>query len=284
MIGIIALSVAATLAGGGIGRRLAARGITAENALKGRQVGAYLVLLAAGGATALLYYAPKIPGLPSTPILYAEAAVWPMVQGFAAMALGFLIGLEWSGRGERKRLVTMVGGAAVLALAVGFLFYRSLPLERALGAPRSVDGVVMQTTSYTCAPAAIATIVRVLRGDTTVTERTVVALAGTSRGGTTALAEIRAMRRLGLAPRFARRLSPESLVAAGRYALLHVNEPVVATTVRHAVALLAVDARNRTITIGNPLYGRQVKPWSELRDYWMGEAVFAGTGPRLTPP
>jgi len=285
VIGLIVLSGAVAALGAIAGRRLAARGITAENALKGRQVGAYLVLVAAGGATALLYYAPKIPGLPATPVLYAEAAVWPVVQAFAALALGFLIGLEWSGRRDRRRLVTMVAGAAVLALAVGFLFYRSLPLERSLGAPRSVDGVVMQTTSYTCAPAAIATIVRALRGDTTVTESTVVALAGTSRSGTTALAEIRAMRRLGLAPRFARSLAPESLAAAGRYALLHVNEPVVTTTVRHAVALLAVDTRNRTITIGNPLYGRQVKPWSALRDYWLGEAVFVdAAGARLTSP
>jgi len=261
-----------------LGRRLASRGITAENALKGHQLGAYLVLAFAVGSVALLYLAPKILWLPTLAILLAEAAVWPAVQALAAGALGLAVTLEWPGRRDRRRLATLIGSAAVLALAVGFLAWRSVPIAGLLQPSRIVDGVVMQTSSYTCAPATIATLARAL-GDSGATERRMVELAGTSRQGTTTLAEIRTMASLGMAPRFARGLTAESLAAAGRLALLHVDEFVVTTAVRHAVALLAVDARNRTVTLGNPLYGRQVKPWSALRNYWTGEAVFVSRAP-----
>jgi hypothetical protein len=60
-------------------------------------------------------------------------------------------------------------------------------------------------------------------------------------------------------------------------AVLHVDEPVLATTIRHAVALLAVDTAARTITVGNPLRGRKVKRFAELRGYWLGEAVVLGS-------
>lgn len=270
----IVLTIGAGLAAGAVlGRRLAARGLTAENALTGRQLLAWGVFLGLGGVFALLYWAHAIPWLPILLVLLGEAAVWPFVQLLAAAALGLLVALEWPGRRDRRRLGTLLAGATVLLLGNGFLVYRSLPLAGSLGAPRLVDGVVMQTTSYTCAPATIATLLRAL-GDSTATERQVVELAGTTRGGTTTFGEIRAMRRLGLRPSFARGLSPDSLAARGRLALLNVDEPVVTTTIRHAVALLAVDADRRTVTLGNPLYGRQVKPWTALKGYWTGEAVF----------
>jgi len=275
MIATVAAVVVGAGGGALLGRRLAARGVTAENALQGRQVVAYAVLLGLGGVFALLYWAHAIPLLPNWLVLLGEASVWPFAQLVAAGALGLLVLLEWPGRRERKRLASMVMGSAALLLCNGFLTYRAIPLLDLLGAPRVVDGVVMQTTSYTCAPATIATLLRA-RGDITATERRVVELAGTTRGGTTTFAEVRAMRRLGLAPEFARGLTPESLAARGQAALLHVDEPILTTTIRHAVALLAVDAERRTITIGNPLYGRQIKSWESLRGYWTGEAVLVG--------
>jgi predicted double-glycine peptidase len=275
MIGTVVTAAAGLAGGAWLGRRLAHRGVTAANALAGRQVIAYAVMLGLGGVFALLYWAHKIPLLPTMLVLLGEAAVWPFAQLLAAAALGVLVLLEWPGRRDRKRLASMVLGSLALALCNGFLVYRALPLLDLLGPPRITDGVVMQTTSYTCAPATIATLLRA-RGDTAASERQVVALAGTTRAGTTTFAEVRAMRRLGLAPQFVRGLTPESLAARGQAALLHVDEPILTTTIRHAVALLAVDAERRTITIGNPLYGRQIKSWESLHGYWTGEAVLVG--------
>lgn len=266
-----------------VGRRLAARGFTAENALKGRQHIAYLILLAIAAAFALLYYSSRlsfIAWLPTTVLLYGEESVWPLVTSMATFSLGLVVALEWPGRRDSKRLRTLAVGVGVLLLALGYLGWRSLPVTGILGEPRVHNGVVMQTTAYTCAAATIATLVRAVGLDTGMTELAVVAVARTTREGTTTLGEIRAMRALGLEPRLGRRLTPDSLVAIGPLALLHVDEPVGATTIRHAVALLGIDSARRTVTLGNPLHGRQLKGFDELKGFWLGEAVFV-TAPRL---
>ncbi len=136
---------------------------------------------------------------------------------------------------------------------------------------------VHQTTAYTCAPASIATLMRLTGLDTNSSERAVVEIAGTTRRGTSTLAELHAMEDLGLAPRFARRLTVDSLVAHGGPALLHVNEPLPGgRRIRHAVALMELDTVQRTLVIGNPLRGRQVITFDQLDGYWIGEAVFVG--------
>jgi predicted double-glycine peptidase len=274
------LWAAALAVGASLGRWLARRGVTAETALRGRQGTGYLVLASATGVFALVYKAPKIVWLPTAITLGAEAAIWPGVQVLCAGTIGLVVALEWPGRRDRKRLASMIAAAALLTLALGFVAWRSMPVERSLRPAFVADGVVMQTSPYTCAPAVIATLVRQVLGDSSVGEREVVELAGTSRAGTTTLAEIAAMRRLGLAPSYARRLTPESLAARARPALLHVDEPVGATTIMHAVALLGIDSVARTVTLGNPLYGRQIKRWSALQGYWTGEAILVGVATR----
>lgn len=83
------------------------------------------------------------------------------------------------------------------------------------------------------------------------------------------------LRRLGLHPRYVRFMTPESLAVRNRPALLHVNEPVATgATIRHAVALLAVDSAARTVMLGNPLRGRQKQSFEEMRTYWTGEAIY----------
>jgi hypothetical protein len=278
----ILASLLTLLCGVWLGRRLARGGITAENALVGRQLVAYAILGGIAALFALIYYADRlsfIPWLPTGLLLYAEEAVWPLVQAMPSFAIGLLVALEWPGRRTVRRLRTMAAGCLVLLAAWGYLEWRSIPVTGLLGEAAIHDGVVMQTTAYTCAPATIATLARATGLDTGMTERAVVGIARTTREGTTTLAEIRAMRLLGMAPRFGRRLTPDSLVAIRRPALLHVDEPVGAATIRHAVALLGVDPRRRTVTLGNPLHGRQLKSFDELRGYWIGEAVFA-TAPR----
>lgn len=276
---VVALALGATL-----GRRLAARGLTAQNALVGRQLLAYAILIFAGGAGLLLFYAPRLAWMPTVAVLYGEGAVLHAARAAAAFALTLLITLEWPGRREpKRRRQLLVGGAALLLLA-GYLGFRAIPLRLSVERLWIHDGVVMQSTAYTCAPASIATLVRWFGGDTLATEASVASIAGTTREGTSTFAEVRTMRRLGFAPRYARRLTPESLAVAGYPALLHVDEPVASgVTIRHAVALLEVNHESRTVLVGNPLHGRQVKRFGELEGYWTGEAVFVTTH-RLRPP
>jgi len=177
----------------------------------------------------------------------------------------------------------LLDGSAAPSLATAFLLHRALPVTGILRPPAALDGIVIQTTPYTCAPAAIATLARFTGLDSGMTERDAVRLAGTTREGTNAWAELRALRALGLTPEFRRHLTADSLRFLGP-AVLHVNEPVLATTIRHAVALLAVDTAARTITVGNPLRGRQVKRFADLGGYWFGEAVVLGMAFQRLPP
>ena len=45
--------------------------------------------------------------------------------------------------------------------------------------------------------------------------------------------------------------------------------------IQHAIALLAIDPNKQTLTVGNPLYGEQIKTFADMKDYWLKEAVFA---------
>ena len=227
---VVALALAAGLFAGA---RLAARGITADNALLGRQRQAYAVLLLVAAAGAALYWGPKLRWMPTPLVLYGEAVIWDAARALAAFALGLLLGVEWRGRRERRRLMNLAGGGTILAVALGFLIYRSLPVTGLLLPSVVEDGVVMQTTSYTCAPASIATLARLTGRDTAMTERDAVRLTGTTREGTSARAELRALRALGFTPRYRRYLTPESLAVLGP-AVLHVNEPVLATKIGRA--------------------------------------------------
>lgn len=277
MSGILVVLVALAL-GSELGRRLARRGVTAANALVGRQVPAYVVLITVAGFGFLLYRAPRLAWMPTGFALYGEPAVLHAARALAACSVALLVVMEWPGRREPARRRRLWGGGSVLAALAGLLVFRALPL-RVRAADSWIDnGVVRQTTAYTCAPASIATLVRWFGGDTSATEASVAGLAGTTREGTNTLRELAVMQRLGLGPRYGRFLTPDSLVAAGGPALLHVNEPVASgATVRHAVALLDLDPVARTVLVGNPLHGRQIKRFGELEGYWTGEAIFVTT-------
>ena len=280
LILVVALAlVSGTLAG----RTLARRGVTAANALTGRQSQAYAVFLGVVALGAILFGASSFDWTPTWFMLYSQEMNGDGLRALAAVALGLLLGLEWRGRHDPARRWQLLGGSAALTLATSFLLYRSLPVTGILGPPAVRDGIVLQTTSYSCAPAAIATLARFTRLDTGMTEREAARLAGTSREGTSAYAELRVLRALGLAPGYRRRLTTDSLPFLGP-AILHVNEPILTTTVSHSVALLGVDTAVHTITVGNPLYGRQVKRFTELSGYWIGEAVVLGVAfPRVPP-
>lgn len=269
------------IAGALLGRRLAARGVTAADALVGRQVLAYAILIGVCAAGLLIYFAPRLAFMPDFAAVYGERAVLDATRAVAALALGLVVALEWPGRRDGRRLRALIGTGSALGLLAGFLAYRALPLRVDAADSWIHEGVVMQTTPYTCAPAAIATLVRWILHDTTATEAAIVSLARTTREGSTTYDELKAMRRLGLTPRYVRFLTPESLSVASQPALLHVNEPIATgATIRHAVALLQVDGAARTVLLGNPLHGRQVKRFDELRTYWTGEAIYIEVSPR----
>jgi len=283
MLGALVILVALA-AGAALGLRLAARGLTAQNALIGRQRLAYTILGGSGLLVLLLVYAPRLRWMPDVVVLYGQGSALHLARAACALAVALLVTLEWPGRRDRARRRQLVTGGLLLGVVAVYLGWRSLPLRMHAEDAFIDDGIVRQTTAFTCAPASIATLVRWFGGDSGASEASVATLAGTTHEGTSTLGEIAVMRRLGLAPRYARWLTPDSLIAAGHPALLHVNEPLPSgATIRHAVALLAVDAHARTVLLGNPLRGRQVRRFADLLGYWDGEGVLVTSAPLTVP-
>lgn len=76
-------------------------------------------------------------------------------------------------------------------------------------------------------------------------------------------------------------LTLDDLIATGKPAILTVKEPVDGVIFNHAVALLSIDGKARTVTIGNPLYGRQVLTFEQMKGYWIGQAIFVTYPPKV---
>lgn len=273
MIFITIICLISLILGAVSGRYLAAQGVTAENALEKHQRLGYFILSAIAILVASLLLIGRLKLTNSVPVivlLYIGEYSNDLMLAFGSFALGLIVLLEWPGRRKPKRFIQMVLAAILIIVPTEWLLHYSLPVTGILGATLVQEGIVLQTTSYTCVPACIATLARKFGDRPQLTERDVVEMAGTNRFGTSALAEISAMRQLGLAPRYERNLKIEDLIAVGQPAILHVNHLGIA----HAIALLQINRDRRSLTVADPLSGEQTKTFEQMAGYWLGEAVF----------
>ena len=269
--------------GGMLGRNLAAIGITSDNALKNYQKPLVWMLIAVlpllGTLVILdkLHLASVLPQIfPAMLLIYLAGYFNEAIAGMGCFFLGLLLFLELSGKRSRQKIVQLMVALSAIAFALSILFFFLQPVRAMVAKPKIINGVVMQTTPYTCAPASIATLARFTKQYPLITEQTVVKLTKTNRFGTTTLSEIRAMEKLGLNPQYRHNLTINDAIALNKPALLHVKEKrKTGKGVRfsHAVALLSIDSQKGLILIANPLYGMQIKTFEEFDRYWFGEAI-----------
>ncbi len=265
------------------GRHLAIQGVTAANALEKHQRIVYIILMAIAALVASLMIVGALKltrWIPLIVLLYIGEHTSHLMLGLGCFSLGLLVALELPGRHNRQRLSQMAIAVVAMSLPLAVLLYYLLPVTSILGTPLVVEGVVMQTTSITCSAASIATLGRLIGSYPNLSEGDVVEITGTNRFGTSTLAEIRAMQKLGMSPRFEQDLQIEDLIKVGQPAVLHVMEATSGTRIAHAIALFEVNLKQRTLTVGNPLVGRQVKTFEQMTDYWLGEAIFVNVDQR----
>jgi predicted double-glycine peptidase len=277
-MGLIAGICIAIAVGAIVGRGLAQMGMTADNALKKHQRHVYRIgigaLFLGTMISIILITGRQSAWLPAFLILYIAAYFWHGILLGCAVCTGLLMGLELPAWRDRARLQQLILFLIVSCSGIIFLLQQGLPITATLGPPLISEGIVMQTTPSSCAAATIATLARYINPTRTTTEKDVVELARTSKTGTSTLAEIHAMESLGLAPQYARNQTIADLIKRQQPALLHVMEPVGSTTIAHAIALFSIDSAQGSVTLANPLSGKQVRPITDLKDYWIGEAVF----------
>ncbi|MCC0176752.1 peptidase C39 bacteriocin processing [Waterburya agarophytonicola K14] len=266
-----------------LGKNLAAIGITSDNALKNHQRSLVWLLIALMPVLGILvildkfHLASVLPKIfPPMLLIYLAGYFNEIILGMGCFFLGLLLVMELSEKRSRQKVVQLLVALGAIAFALSILLFFLQPVQAMVAKPKLVNGVIIQTTPYTCAPSSIATLSRVTKKHPIITEREVVALTRTNRFGTTTLSEIRAMEKLELNPEYRHNLTVEDLISLNKPALLHVKEkPKSGKGVRfsHAVALLSINPQKRLILIANPLYGMQIKTFEEFAQYWFGEAI-----------
>lgn len=264
-----------------LGRYFARKGITADNALQSYQKQVYVIASATFGISTLILVlmisGKNSPWVPSFVLLYVGAYAWQSMLLICGFCIGLMLLLEISAWKDRKRLLQLILFLLISITSALLLLYQNLPITDLLESPRIFKGIVLQTTPYSCAAATIANLARRVYPELQTTEMDIVRLAGTSRQGTNTLSEIKAMEQLGLSPNYERNLTIADLANRQQMAVLHVMEPVSGSRIQHAIALLDIDKVNSKLTVANPLYGIQEKTFDEMKDYWLGEAIFVTT-------
>jgi hypothetical protein len=283
MISLVLVSVLAFGGGCILGKNLAAKGITSDNALKNYQKPLLYLLLAIAsflGSLILLdkfHLAPLLPKIfPPMLLIYLAGYFNEILLGLGCFFLGLLVFLELSGKRSPQKILQLLVATGAIAFALSILLFFLRPVQALVAQPKIIAGIVIQTTPYTYAPASIATLARYTQKYPHLTEKETVKLTKTNRFGTTTLAEIRALKNLDLNPQYRHNLTVHDLITLGQPALMHVKEKSkTGKGVRfsHAVAYLAVDHTKKLVLIGNPLYGLQIKTFAELDQYWFGEAI-----------
>jgi hypothetical protein len=275
--------IVAFFCGAIVGAKLANRGVSADRRFDANHHQGWFL----GGITAiavivllllLLYKFNQVKliylVIPSIVLLYIGEYLYDAVICSGFFVLGLLILLELEGRNSVERMRQLFIAIVAICVPISVLIHYSLPIIDLVGEPKIVDGVVLQTTSFTCAPSSIATLARFVGKYPNILEKDVVKLTKTDRNGTSTLAEMRAMGELGLGADFRHNLTVDDLVKINKPGLLHVKVKYNNKEIAHTVALLSVNPKTQTLTIANPLSGIEVKRFDELKGYWMNEAVF----------
>ncbi|MCC3453945.1 cysteine peptidase family C39 domain-containing protein [Microcoleus sp. PH2017_08_TRC_O_A] len=232
------------------GKALVRSGVTANDLFKGRNS---IALLFLGFYFGLLLLALNLPQMPVLPIewrFHGMRVTWTLLRVMLMGVCGIGFTVSWLTARSQVIAVILIG---LLGLGgfTGAESYFMAPIYADLIDNLQPNGVFRQTSSSSCAPAALATVLR--RWGIEATESSVARLAGTSRLGTSMPQLIVAARALGLN---AIELRPtwEQMQQINRPGVLAVWLFDGPRKLPHAVALLGMN--DSVAAIGDPARGR----------------------------
>ncbi|MCC3468404.1 MAG: hypothetical protein JGK37_21055, partial [Microcoleus sp. PH2017_06_SFM_O_A] len=231
------------------GKALVRSGVTANDLFKGRNS---IALLFLGFYFGLLLLALNLPQMPVLPIewrFHGMRVTWTLLRVMLMGVCGIGFTVSWLTARSQVIAVILIG---LLGLG-GFTSAESYflePIYADLIDNLQPNGVFRQTSSSSCAPAALATVLR--RWGIEATESSVARLAGTSLLGTSMPQLIVAARALGVS---AVELRPtwEQIQQINRPGVLSVWLFDGPRKLPHAVALLGMN--DSVAAIGDPARG-----------------------------
>ncbi len=252
------LEIFATLLLGGLafrwgmrlGKLLLRRGATANDLFKGRTS---LSLLFLGLYIALLLLALNVPQMQFLPIewrVYGMRITWTIMRVVLLGFCGLAYIVSWQTARVQVIAVALIGILGVTGFSTAEVYFLA-PIHTWLHNNLQPNGVFKQTSTSSCAPAALATVL--LHWQVKATESSVARLAGTSRLGTSMPQLIVAAHELGMD---GLELSPtwEQMRRINRPGVLGVWLMSGGRKLPHAVALLKMDGE--LVVIGDPASGK----------------------------
>ena len=252
---IISLMLGSVLLAWGLqaGNTLVRKGSTADNLFKGQDsrslifLGLYLVVLL------LVAYVPQMQIFPLKWRFYGMRTSWTLLRMLLLGACGVGFAISWRTARMQVIVVLLVGLLGLGGFSGAEAYFLS-PIYPTLADNLLPNGVFKQTSNSSCAPAALATLLRLWNISTT--ESTVARLADTSRVGTS-------MPQLIVA---ARALEMDGVELTSTWEQMQqINRPGIlgvwlfdqGRKLPHAVTLIGLG--DRTAIIADPARGRIVE-------------------------
>lgn len=233
-----------------MGRVMLRRGSTAHDLFKGKEL---LSLLFLGLYVALIVVALNLPQVQVLPLewrVYGMQVTWTILRATLLGFCGLAYVVSWHTARSQVIAVVLLGCLGLIGFTASEAYFLA-PIHHELSDNLQPNGVFRQTSQSSCAPSALATVLR--RWNSSATESQVAKLAGTSRLGTSMPQLIVAARELGMD---GVELSPtwEQMQRINRPGVLGVWLIDGLRKLPHAVALLAMDSQQ--VAIGDPARGR----------------------------
>ncbi|XGW00503.1 MAG: cysteine peptidase family C39 domain-containing protein [Leptolyngbya sp. BL-A-14] len=252
------LEIVATLLFGGLsfrwgmrfGKLLLRKGATANDLFKGKTSLSLLFLGLYIGLILLALNVPQMQFLPLEWRVYGMRITWTIMRTVLLGFCGLAFIVSWQTARVQVIAVALIGILGVTGFSAAEAYFLA-PIYTWLHNNLQPNGVYKQTSMSSCAPSALATVLR--RWQIDATESGVARLAGTSRLGTSMPQLIAAAHELGMD---GVELSPtwEQLQRINRPGVLGVWLIDGARKLPHAVALLAMSSDQ--VAIGDPARGK----------------------------
>lgn len=196
--------------------------------------------------------------------------VLPVMYLFSGGSLLYLFtaGLRLAYRVRHPERHKLLLAAVLMTACLGHLYLRyARPVHARLRDERTPDGIITQTSGYSCAAAASANYLRLLGRPAT--EKEMARLAGTTILGTSPGEVIRALRRKGVRAH-KERITADALCARPGPAILLVDFPGLGP-LSHAVTYVRCEGDH--LLLYDPIHGADRVTRGQLAGFWRGHVI-----------
>ncbi|WP_316432353.1 cysteine peptidase family C39 domain-containing protein [Leptolyngbya sp. NK1-12] len=250
------------------GRFLVRKGATANNLFIGRNIESIAFLGLYLGLLVLALHLPQLQILPLEWRVYGMRITWIIMRVLLLGFCGVAFVVSWKTARMQVIAVVLLGLIGLGSFTTAEAYFLA-PIYSMLEDNLQPNGIFRQTSNSSCAPAALATILR--RWQIDATESSIAKLAETSRLGTSMPQLIVAARALGM----------DGIELASTWEQMQrINRPgVLATWLYsdtgrgpHAVGIVAIT--DDTVTIADPAFGKLYQlDQAQFRHIWRNQYV-----------